>query len=175
MFAGVFVGAGHGGEVRDVLAFFSDVAASVFDETFHRAVNVVRPGTIRVNADEMSYHLHILLRYELEIALLSGDLPVSELRAAWKERSAALIGMIFWGIGMAAQGSLIQAMLTGVIPPQKRSTAFGLFDTGYGIAWFVGSAVMGLLYDKSILAVAIFSVSLQLAALPVFFIANKKR
>jgi len=87
----------------------------------------------------------------------------------------ALIGMIFWGIGMSAQGSLFQAMLTGVIPPQKRSTAFGLFDTGYGIAWFVGSAVMGLLYDKSILAVALFSVVLQLAALPVFFIASKQR
>jgi predicted MFS family arabinose efflux permease len=88
---------------------------------------------------------------------------------------AALIGMVFWGIGMSAQGSLFQAMLTGVIPPQKRSTAFGLFDTGYGIAWFIGSAVMGLLYEKSILAVALFSVCLQLAALPIFFIANKKR
>src|SRR6266487_3844912 len=88
---------------------------------------------------------------------------------------AALIGMIFWGIGMAAQGSLLQAMLTGVIPPQKRSTAFGVFDTGYGIAWFLGSAVMGLLYEKSILAVTLFSVCLQLAALPLFFIANKKR
>jgi len=87
----------------------------------------------------------------------------------------ALIGMILWGIGMTAQGSLFQAMLTGVIPPQKRSTAFGLFDTGYGIAWFAGSAVMGLLYDKSILAVALFSVVLQLAAIPVLFIANKKR
>ena len=83
--------------------------------------------------------------------------------------------MILWGIGMAAQGSLLQAMLTGVIPPQKRSTAFGLFDTGYGIAWFLGSVVMGLLYDRSIVAVALFSVSLQLAALPFFFIANKKR
>ena len=87
----------------------------------------------------------------------------------------ALIGMIFWGIGMSAQGSLLQAMLTGVIPPQKRSTAFGLFDTGYGIAWFLGSAVMGLLYDRSIVAVALFSVSLQLAALPVLIIANKNR
>ncbi len=87
----------------------------------------------------------------------------------------ALIGMILWGIGMSAQGSLFQAMLTGVIPPQKRSTAFGLFDTGYGIAWFAGSAVMGLLYDRSILAVAAFSVSLQLAALPLFSIANKSR
>ncbi len=88
---------------------------------------------------------------------------------------AALIGMIFWEIGMSAQGSLFQAMLTGVIPPQKRSTAFGLFDTGYGIAWFLGSAAMGLLYDRSIVAVALFSVNLQLAALPFFFIANKKR
>jgi predicted MFS family arabinose efflux permease len=83
--------------------------------------------------------------------------------------------MIFWGIGMSAQGSLLQAMLTRVIPPQRRSTAFGLFDTGYGIAWFLGSALMGLLYDKSILAVALFSVVLQLAALPILLIANQKR
>ena len=88
---------------------------------------------------------------------------------------SALIGMILWGIGMSAQGSLLQAMLTGVIPPQKRSTAFGLFDTGYGIAWFIGSATMGLLYEKSILAVAAFSVILQLAALPILLVANKKR
>jgi predicted MFS family arabinose efflux permease len=88
---------------------------------------------------------------------------------------SALIGMILWGIGMSAQGSLFQAILTGVIPPQKRSTAFGLFDTGYGIAWFLGSAVMGLLYDKSILAVAMFSAILQVAALPILFIANKRR
>jgi predicted MFS family arabinose efflux permease len=87
----------------------------------------------------------------------------------------ALIGMILWGIGMSAQGSLFQAMLTHVIPPQKRSTAFGLFDTGYGIAWFAGSAIMGLLYDKSILALALFSVALQIAALPLLVVANRKR
>jgi len=87
----------------------------------------------------------------------------------------ALVGMIFWGIGMSAQGSLFQAMLTGVIPPQKRSTAFGLFDTGFGVAWFVGSVMMGLLYDKSVVAVALFSTILQLAAIPVIFIANRQR
>jgi len=91
-------------------------------------------------------------------------------------RSAfALVGMIFLGIGMSAQGSLFQAMLTGVIPPQKRSTAFGLFDTGFGVAWFLGSATMGLLYDKSVVAVALFSTILQLAAIPVIFIANRQR
>lgn len=88
---------------------------------------------------------------------------------------SAFIGMILLGIGISAQGSLFQAMLTGVIPPNKRSTAFGLFDTGYGIAWFLGSATMGLLYDKSILAVALLSVILQLAAIPILIVANKKR
>ncbi len=76
---------------------------------------------------------------------------------------------------MSAQGSLLQAMLTGVIPPEKRSTAFGFFDTAYGIAWFLGSAAMGLLYEKSILAVVMFSVIVQLVALPVLFVANEKR
>jgi MFS family permease len=85
-----------------------------------------------------------------------------------------IVGMVLWGIGMSAQGSLLQAMLTGVIPAAKRSTAFGLFDTGYGIAWFIGSATMGLLYGRSVWAVAVFSTVLQLAALPVFFIANKR-
>jgi hypothetical protein len=60
-------------------------------------------------------------------------------------------------------------------PAEKRNTAFGLFDTGYGIAWFLGSAAMGLLYGKSILAVVLVSVVLQLSALPVLFVANKKR
>ena len=78
-------------------------------------------------------------------------------------------------IGRGIRKPTVEAMLTGVIPPQKRSTAFGLFDTGYGIAWFLGSVAMGLLYDKSIPAVVLFSVILQLAAVPVLFIANKKR
>jgi predicted MFS family arabinose efflux permease len=85
----------------------------------------------------------------------------------------ALAGMILWGIGMGAQDALLKAVLAGVVPPQKRSTAFGVFDTAFGIAWFAGSATMGLLYDKSIPAMIIFSVALQLAALPVFIFARR--
>jgi MFS family permease len=115
-------------------------------------------------------------RFGANICLLAFLISASSVPLVFLGGSiSALIGMILWGIGMSAQGSLFQAILTGVIPPAKRSTAFGLFDTGYGIAWFLGSAVMGLLYDKSILAVALFSVILQLAALPILFIANKKR
>ena len=83
--------------------------------------------------------------------------------------SLALIGMMLWGLGMGAQDSLLKAVLTKVVSAAKRSTAFGLFDTGFGVAWFLGSAAMGFLYDKSISAVIVFSVVLQLIALPIFF------
>ncbi len=86
----------------------------------------------------------------------------------------ALLGMVLWGIGLGAQDTLLKALLSGIIEASKRSTAFGVFDTGYGIAWFLGSAAMGLLYDVSIPALIVFSVVLQLAALPVLFLANRQ-
>ena len=85
----------------------------------------------------------------------------------------ALAGMILWGVGMGAQDALLKAMLARVVPAQKRGTGYGVFDTAFGIAWFAGSAAMGLLYGKSVLAVAILSVVLQLAALPVFILARR--
>jgi predicted MFS family arabinose efflux permease len=95
--------------------------------------------------------------------------PLVFLRGAGFE----LVGMILWGIGLGAQDSCLKAVLSPIIPSGKRSTAFGVFDTAFGVAWFAGSATMGLLYDKSILALVIFSVLLQLLALPVFAVASK--
>jgi MFS family permease len=77
--------------------------------------------------------------------------------------------MILWGIGMGAQNSLLKAMLTDVIPAAKRSTGFGLFYSVFGAAWFIGSALMGFLYDKSLVTLIVFSVACQLLALPVIF------
>jgi predicted MFS family arabinose efflux permease len=61
-----------------------------------------------------------------------------------------------------------------MVSKEKRSEAFGLFDTGFGIAWFLGSAAMGIIYAKSIPALIIFSVGLQVAALPVFVLAARR-
>jgi predicted MFS family arabinose efflux permease len=69
---------------------------------------------------------------------------------------------------MGAQNSLLKAILAGLMPITKRSTGFGLFYTCYGIAWFLGSATMGFLYDKWLFALIAFSIVLQLVALPVF-------
>jgi carboxypeptidase Taq len=62
-------------------------------EALYRAANVVRPSAIRVEADEVTYNLHIVLRFELEQALLSGDLAVSDLPAAWNEGMQRLLGI----------------------------------------------------------------------------------
>ncbi len=62
-------------------------------ETFYRAVNRVRPSLIRVEADEVTYNLHIMLRYELEKRVLEGSLTVGDLPDAWNERMQAYLGM----------------------------------------------------------------------------------
>jgi MFS-type transporter involved in bile tolerance (Atg22 family) len=85
------------------------------------------------------------------------------------------IGMVLWGIGLGAQDSILKAMLANVISKDKRSTAFGVFDTGFGVAMFLGTATMGILYTQSLAALIIFSVVLQIAALPVFVIAINKQ
>jgi MFS family permease len=85
------------------------------------------------------------------------------------------LGVILWGIGMGAQESLLKPVIAGLIAANKRGTAFGVFDTGFGIAWFLGSVSMGFLYTKSVLAVAIFSVVLQLISLPIFIAAKMRR
>jgi predicted MFS family arabinose efflux permease len=84
-----------------------------------------------------------------------------------------LVGMILWGMGMGAQDSCLKAVLSAGVPSEKRSTAFGIFDTGFGVAWFVGSVIMGLLYDKSIPALIVFSVLLQILAIPVLAFGKK--
>jgi carboxypeptidase Taq len=62
-------------------------------DSFYAAVNRVRPSLIRVEADEVTYNLHVILRFELELALLRNDLTVDELPGAWNELSEQLLGV----------------------------------------------------------------------------------
>ena len=83
--------------------------------------------------------------------------------------------MLLWGIGYATQGTLLKAVIAGVLPEGRRNLAFGLFYTGYGTGWLVGSVTTGLLYGRSLLFLVAFSVVIQLVSLPVFFVATKRR
>ncbi len=86
----------------------------------------------------------------------------------------ALAGMALWGIGMGAQESIMKAAVAGMVPMDKRGSAYGIFNTGYGLAWFLGSALMGILYDQSIGFLVAFSIVMQLASIPVFFLAKQE-
>jgi MFS family permease len=78
----------------------------------------------------------------------------------------AVLGMVLWGLGMAAQESIVKAAITGMVDAERRASAYGLFDTGFGVFWFLGSVALGVLYDRSITALVVFSIVLQLGAIP---------
>jgi len=106
---------------------------------FWRALNPLRPGLIRVEADELSYCLHIVLRFELELALLEQEMPVEELPQQWNQRMQDLLGIqpqtdsegclqdIHWAEGLFgyfpsyALGHLISAQISETCEQQQGS------------------------------------------------------
>jgi carboxypeptidase Taq len=72
---------------------FPQALGDVDAETYYRALNGVEPSLIRVEADEVTYNLHIFVRFELEQALMSGDLPVKDLPEAWNSKYQAYLGV----------------------------------------------------------------------------------
>lgn len=79
----------------------------------------------------------------------------------------ALGGLVLWSIGVGAHESLMRAIIANMISPQKRASAYGVFNAGYGAFWFVGSVIIGFLYDYSVWAVILFSLLTQFLAIPV--------
>jgi carboxypeptidase Taq len=72
---------------------FPESLADVTLDQWHFAINAVRPSFIRTESDEATYNLHILLRFELEEALLTGDLSTRDLPAAWGEKMRTYLGI----------------------------------------------------------------------------------
>ncbi len=83
--------------------------------------------------------------------------------------TAAIIGIILWGIGMGAQESILKSVVTTIVSKENRSTGFGVFQTAFGAFWFLGSWVMGMLYDIAPIWLVVFSVCAQLVAVPFFY------
>ena len=83
-------------------------------------------------------------------------------------------GIVLWGIGMGAQESIMKAAVSKIIPKSMRCTGFGIFETGFGIAWFLGSWLLGALYDVNPLYLVIVSVSVQFLAIVFYAICMKQ-
>lgn len=84
--------------------------------------------------------------------------------------SAALAGIALWGIGMGVHESIMSAAVAEMVSESRLASAYGIFTTGYGVAWFLGSAALGFLYDRSIPWLIAFSVAVELLAVPLFFV-----
>jgi carboxypeptidase Taq len=100
-------------------------------DAFYGAVNRVQNGYIRTEADEVQYNLHIMLRFDLERALISGDLAARDLEAAWNDRFAADFG---YEVDKASNGCL-----------QDVHWSVGLF--GYFPTYSLGNVYAGCLHE----------------------------
>ena len=85
-----------------------------------------------------------------------------------------LLGIALWGVGMGAQESILKAAVTSMVPKTSRATGYGIFECAFGVFWFLGSWLLGVLYDISIPAMIVVSVAAQLAAIPLYIGAAKR-
>lgn len=76
---------------------------------------------------------------------------------------------------MGAQESTLKAAVAAIIPKHERAVGYGIFETGFGVSWFIGSFLLGILYDASILWMAAISALMQAAAVPFFFLTGRQK
>ena len=86
---------------------------------------------------------------------------------------ALLVGVALWGVGMGAQESILKAAVTQMVPKASRATGYGVFECAFGVFWFLGSWLLGVLYDVSIPAMVAVSVAAQLTAIPLYLRSAK--
>lgn len=115
------------GQMRDAFGDFGIAD----EEAFYGTVNRLQNGFIRTEADEVQYNLHVMLRFDLERALISGDLAVRDLEAAWNDRFAADFG---FAVDKPSNGCL-----------QDVHWSVGLF--GYFPTYSLGNVYAGCLYQ----------------------------
>ena len=86
-----------------------------------------------------------------------------------------LVGIALWGVGMGAQESILKAAVSGMVPKHSRATGYGIFECSFGVFWFLGSWILGSLYDVSKVAMVIVSMAAQLAAIPLYLASARQR
>jgi MFS family permease len=82
--------------------------------------------------------------------------------------AGVFIASACWATGLGAQDACLRSGIAQVVSMNKRGSAFGAFNGVYGVAWFAGSVIMGMLYDHSIVALTVFGIVMQIAAAAFF-------
>jgi MFS family permease len=87
--------------------------------------------------------------------------------------SLVLIGIILWGVVMGIQETIMRAAIADLTPVERRGFAYGVFNTACGAGWFLGGALMGLLYELSINYLILFAVVMELISIPLLFLVRR--
>jgi len=87
---------------------------------------------------------------------------------------AAVAGMALWGAGMGALQSTMRARIADLVPAERRGSAYGIFNTAFGVLWFAGSSAIGILYGRSLASAVTFAVVTQLAAIPLLLMVRRR-
>ena len=101
--------------------------------------------------------------------------PFSAFVFLGKSVPMVIFGVVLWGIGMGAQESILKAAVTTMVPKSSRATGYGIFECSFGIFWFLGSWLLGVLYDVSVPVMVVVSVVAQIAAIPMYLKSTKLR
>lgn len=86
----------------------------------------------------------------------------------------AISGALIWGAALGVQESTLRAGVAGLVPSNRRASAYGVFAAAYGVAWLIGGTALGFLYERSIAALVIMVVSVQLSALLMLAVTRVK-
>ncbi|MBN2697095.1 MAG: MFS transporter [Bacilli bacterium] len=111
----------------------------------------------------------IALQYSIGLAMLATPL-VFLVEGIF----ALIIGIILWGIGMGAQESILKAVVSRIVDKDKRATAYGIFNSVFGLAWFIGSLIVGALYGFSLLLLVLFATVMELVSIILIGCLHKK-
>lgn len=90
-----------------------------------------------------------------------------------KSEWAILFGLVLWGVGMGAQESILKAAVTSMVPKKNRASGYGIFECSFGIFWFLGSWLLGVLYSVSIPLMIGISILAQVLAIPFYLSVSK--
>jgi len=87
--------------------------------------------------------------------------------------SLVLIGIVLWGMVMGIQETIMRAAIADLTHIERRGFAYGIFNTAYGASWFLGSFIMGMLYDFSLSYLILFAIVMELISVPVLVLVRR--
>jgi MFS family permease len=84
------------------------------------------------------------------------------------------MGIVLWGLSMGAHETIMRAAIADIVPRTRRAFAYGVFNTIYGVSWFIGSSIVGYLYGLYKGYITLFVFITQALAMAVFFYMRAK-